>query len=1010
MLQHTSFLNPSSKERVMKHVRLSVLWALVLLIVSSPVAFAGNGKVAGKVKDAASGEAIIGANIVIVGTTLGGAANADGDYFILNVPPGVYDVRVSAVGYASVTISNVQVNSDRTLTLDFSLQSEAVGLDEIVVEAERKLVDKTLTSSRTAVSANELNNRLPVLSIQELLNTTASVFKGRIRGSQRQETKSLLDGVDITDQFGNVDYFGVGEVSASQRYNRVSKAHEAGNTVVTLNSSGLAELDVIAGAANAEYVSSTAGIYNATLKEGRGSWKGRAFVRVGGGGFDRFLSGPGFIGPAFYPAADTARYFTNKRNLAAVNNIKATRYIWTPDKYKIGEKPTYDAEFSLGGSVLDNLGLYLTGKVYDTHGFMPHESSREASISAKSNYDLSSDMKLLFSGVLQDRGQIFGWKNRNYNDASRYFLEGVPVHDGYSAVGNVRFTHVLTPETFYEVQISHVKKSGRMGFLDSFSDSNGDGIPDTYNQRDGSADFLVLGYDTAKVRRYIGAVGSGRFFNNNNDDGQGIDATITTIEGLGQVLANPTYYYESLQTSVTTLKADATSQITTNHQLRAGLQMRLHDVSFDRRSTVISPTDIDPEVGVLQEQYDKKPMELGLYAQDRMEFSGLIVNVGLRLDGFDPNASEFANFFNPYFNPKTNTFNTGARSAFVPYRGGEIEMKWFWSPRIGVSHPITETSTMYFSFSKSSQPLPFAQMYLGYNNINNTSLPNQMRANQDPYKSTNYEFGASWEFMPRVSFNANAYFREIENFQRYAYTLSGLAGQAVTTYNVYFNSGYADARGIEVTFNIGQQLIEDFVKISGRVNYAWSVIKAPAGGPAPNKTTFARGTSDSVFIQLPFDDAKNFKQYLTNVAGGASVLGSGFDRTHRLGYTLGLEFPYDIFVNIVGTFSSGFLYTNPTVDNRTARQLETGPSNSTVDIRLEKLFRVGDYRIGAFVDIKNMFNKGNILAYATYTGTSQLKFHNQGDPTGDYNRAILPEGTSVYDLPRQVYIGAYFEF
>ncbi len=994
----------------MKHSWCKVLFMAALVVFSVAAAFAGNGKITGVVKDAASGEPVVGANVVIEGTLMGAASDEKGVYVILAVPPGMYNIVASSVGYARVVVRDVQVRSDQTVTQDISMRSEAVGMQEVVIVAERKLVDKTLTQTRTVVSSGELNNALPVFSVQELLNTTASVFKGRIRGSQREETKTLLDGVDVTDMFRNTDYAGSGDLSAAQRYNRVTKPYEANGTTVNLNSSGLSELNVIAGAANAEYAAASAGIYNANLREGRGTWTGRVFFRTGGGGFDRFMKGAGYFGPQFYPATDTAKYLTNKRTLAAANNVKATRYIWTPGKYEIGESPTIDAEVALGGSVMENFGVFFTGRLFDTHGFMPNEFSREANVTIKANYDFTKSMKLVASGVLQDRGELFGWKNRQYNDASRYFLEGVPVNDGYSLVANAKFTHFLTPETYYEIQVSSVGKSGRIGFLDSFTDTNGDGLPDKYDQTSGSADFLVLGFDTAKVRRFVGAVGTGKFFNNNNDDTQGLDPTITTIFGGGNVLANPTYYYENLQTSVTTLKADFTSQVTSNHQLRAGAQVRLHSVKQDRRSTVISPTDIDPSIGVLLEQYDKKPMEVGVYAQDRIEFSGLIMNIGARVDGFDPDAAEFANFFTPYIYPATGSFNVGPRAAFSPYRKGDVEMKWFFSPRIGVSHPITDNSTMYFSFSRSSQPLPFSQVYMGYNNVNNPSLPNQMRANQDPYKSTNYEFGATWEFLPRISVNANAYFREVENFQRYAYTLQSLQGQNVTTYNVFFNSGYADARGVEVTFNVGQYSVEDIVKVTGRVNYAWSVIKAAAGGPAPNKTSFARNTADSVYTQLPFGDAKNFKQYEINVGGGASVLGAGFDRTHRLGYALSFQFPFEILLNVVGTYASGFLYTNPTVDNRTARQLESAPSNSMVDIRVEKAFVFSGKRLGVFMDIKNLFNKENILAYATATGASQLKFHTTGDPTGEYNRAILEEGTSVYDMPRQVYVGLYFEF
>lgn len=995
----------------MKYSWCKVLLMMTLVVLSTLVVFAGNGKITGVVKDAATGEPVVGANVVIQGTLMGAAADEKGVYFILAVPPGNYNVVASAVGYARAVVQGVQVRSDQTVTLDISLRSEAIGMQEVVVEAERKLVDKTLTQTRTVVSSGELNNALPVFSVQELINTTASVFKGRIRGSQREETKTLLDGVDVTDQFRNVDYTGAGNIDASQRYNRVSKPYEANGTTVNLNSSGLSELNVIAGAANAEYAAASAGVYSASLREGRGAWTGRLFFRSGGGGFNRFMKGVGYFGPEFYPASDTAKYLTNKRTLLAAGNAKGARYIWTPDhQYSTGETPTYDGEIAVGGSVMENFGLFLTGRLYDTHGFMPNEFSREANITLKANYDFTKSMKLAVSGVLQDRGQLFGWKNRQYNDASRFFLEGVPVYDGYSTVASAKFTHFLTPETFYEVQISSVSKSNRIGFLDSFTDTNGDGIPDKYDQTKSSVDFLVLGFDTATVRRYIGPVGSGKFFNNNNDDTQGIDPTITNIVGNGQVLANPTYYYEKLLTSVTTLKADFTSQVTANHQLRAGGQLRLHSVKQDRRSTVIVPTDIDPSVGVLLEQYDKKPMEVGFYAQDRIEFSGLIMNIGARFDGFDPDAAEFANFYTPYVYPPTGSSNVGPRSSFVPYRGANVKMKWSFSPRIGVSHPITENSTMYFSFSRTSQPLPFSQIYGGYNNVNNPSLPNQMRADQDPYKSTNYEFGASWEFLPRISINANAYFREVENFLRYAYTLGNLQGQTVSTYNVAFNSGYADARGVEVTLNVGQYSFADIVKMTGRINYAWSVIKQPAGGPSPNKGTFARNTADSVFTQLPFGDAKSFKQYEINVGGGMSVLGLGFDRTHRIGYALLFQFPYEIMFNVVGTYASGFLYTNPTVDNRTARQLETAPSNSSVDVRLEKAFVFGSKRLGIFMDVKNLFNKQNILGYATGTGTSQLKFYNTGDPTGDYSRAILEDATSVYDLPRQVYIGAYFEF
>ena len=65
---------------------------LILLISMLPVAllFAGNGKIAGTVKDAAGKDVIPGANIVIVGTSMGAATDEQGRYYILNVPPGTH--------------------------------------------------------------------------------------------------------------------------------------------------------------------------------------------------------------------------------------------------------------------------------------------------------------------------------------------------------------------------------------------------------------------------------------------------------------------------------------------------------------------------------------------------------------------------------------------------------------------------------------------------------------------------------------------------------------------------------------------------------------------------------------------------------------------------------------------------------------------------------------------------------------------------------------------------------
>ena len=109
-----------------------LLCALLLLLSPVTGALAQSGKIAGTVRDASTGEALPGVNVVIDGTTQGAVTDLSGFYNILNVRPGTYAVRASFVGFTSQLTENVSVNTGLTTTIDFSLGEQSVGLDEVV--------------------------------------------------------------------------------------------------------------------------------------------------------------------------------------------------------------------------------------------------------------------------------------------------------------------------------------------------------------------------------------------------------------------------------------------------------------------------------------------------------------------------------------------------------------------------------------------------------------------------------------------------------------------------------------------------------------------------------------------------------------------------------------------------------------------------------------------------------------------------------------------------------------
>ncbi|NWF90979.1 MAG: carboxypeptidase-like regulatory domain-containing protein [Ignavibacteriaceae bacterium] len=111
------------------------------------------GKIAGVVSDKTTGEAIPFANIFVDGTSLGAASDIDGNYVIINVPPGVYRITGSVVGYQKQTVTDVRVNVDFTTRLNFQLSTGAVDLPTIVVQGERNpLIRQDLTNPTVAIT------------------------------------------------------------------------------------------------------------------------------------------------------------------------------------------------------------------------------------------------------------------------------------------------------------------------------------------------------------------------------------------------------------------------------------------------------------------------------------------------------------------------------------------------------------------------------------------------------------------------------------------------------------------------------------------------------------------------------------------------------------------------------------------------------------------------------------------------------------------------------------------
>ena len=132
------------------------------------------GKIVGRVIDRDTGDSLPGCNITITGTQMGAASDANGYYVIINVPPGVYSVKASMIGYQQIQQNQVIVNMDKTTDVNFELSIEAIEGETVEVIAERPLVEKDVTVKKTVVSASEIRSA-PVKDLTEMFTLQSGV-------------------------------------------------------------------------------------------------------------------------------------------------------------------------------------------------------------------------------------------------------------------------------------------------------------------------------------------------------------------------------------------------------------------------------------------------------------------------------------------------------------------------------------------------------------------------------------------------------------------------------------------------------------------------------------------------------------------------------------------------------------------------------------------------------------------------------------------------------------------
>jgi outer membrane receptor for ferrienterochelin and colicin len=241
---------------------------LQLLFFTPFLIYAGTtGKLSGSVKDAQTGEPLVGANIIIVGTDYGAATNVDGNFVILNISPGNYSAKISYIGYEASLVTDVQIIVDQTTLLQVQLNSESIEVGEVVVVASTPMVQRDVTSSVSVIRRDQID-ALPVSNFKDLLSLQAGVVETgsnnlHIRGGRSNEVAYLVDGIYVKDPL-------------------------LGNLALEIGNDAIQEMSLLSGTFNAEYGNALSGVVNIVTRDGDENFAGRFEARTSEFGIDRY--------------------------------------------------------------------------------------------------------------------------------------------------------------------------------------------------------------------------------------------------------------------------------------------------------------------------------------------------------------------------------------------------------------------------------------------------------------------------------------------------------------------------------------------------------------------------------------------------------------------------------------------------------------------------------------------------------------------------------------------------
>ncbi len=900
-----------------------------------------DASIQGTVRDFKTGNPLPGVNVIIKGTYYGAATGSDGNYLITSISPGSYDIEISMVGYKILLKTGVKVEAGASVTENFDLEQTVLMLgEEVVVIGKKPLFDVDETATLTRISSDDIQNKI-VNSVEDILSEQIGVTtvdnEIHIRGGRIDESLFIIDGLSIKDPLSGY----------------------GGNLFI--NAESIDNLEIITGGYNAEYGQAMSGVINIRLKEGRDKYEGSFKYASDNWGFSQDsyshyntdhlefnLGGPSTLFELLpkalgFDLPGKFSFFANAYGKGSDTHLPIAANVYPHRNWSLpGFSDRQTEEFLDLITPREENDWHLLYKL--TWGVTPQKK-------LSASYDFSLNVN---QGFFMPRAFSSTYYPYRYQE----ILDQYNTITRESRLLNVNWVHTLNPQTFYEVTM------GR---------------------------FLTMEHSAVQDLHWSEYL--------QRLDLEPINYTIQDLDGNVDITLGDEFYdtgvsseWYDISSDNYRLDMDWTHQTQSRQKMKAGIEITYTEMQV---LDIDEPWTGETGLGSNYDAYRAQTTFGAFYIQDRIVFEGMTVNLGLRYDFWFP--GKYVE--NAIADSSIVVITDAARQIFMDetfeffgYRGkGRI------SPRVGISHPVTDNDVLYFYYGHFSQLPTFQYVYAKLTSSSPTTYQVFGNPNLDPKTTVQYELGIKHRFSEDQVLEMKAYWKDMFDYETSQSIRPSNPKYSHMSFLMYLNADYARSRGVEIILK--SRLLKNFY---ADVNFNYSIATGKSSNPNDNLLVESGQIREKPLNEIYLRWDKPFQIFANLSYNHPTGLGASL----RLEYETGRRYTRAI-VDTIREENDVEYYQGIYEDEKPYFYISKEPTTNT-DLKLYKRFELGRLSYRLFLDIQNLWDQRIARRINPFTGNGYnpgeiIPYSMIDDPNPNYD-------PSRFLRPRTIELGLQIFF